>query len=209
MTDTATPPLAFLDTETTGLDSRVHQPWEVCFWREDYEVPFTFSLPHTLEHADQRALDIGGYWDRHSAHPPATPSQLAHALHGCTLVGANPAFDQAMLTRFIGAPVWHYRSIDVCTGAMWLAGWERPRSLVDTATELRAGGFEIHAPDHTAEGDVRAVRDIYYALRTPRRVILPSDVGPIDFGGEHIWTLPPDLSALPELFRSDADGSPS
>ena len=166
-------PLAFIDSETLGLDARIHDAWEVCVWREDWEGPATFSLPHSLDHADARALEVGGYWKRHDSSPRIDPEGLATMLRGCSLVAANPAFDQAMLTRFIGAPVWHYRLIDVCTGAMWILGWDRPRSLIDTANYLRDQGYRIHEADHTAEGDVRAVRDVYDALRHLEGVVLP------------------------------------
>lgn len=56
--------LCFIDTETTGLDPRIHQPYEVCWWREDEDEPNTLRLPHTLEYADQQALNIGRYWER-------------------------------------------------------------------------------------------------------------------------------------------------
>ena len=46
--------LCFIDTETTGLDPRIHQPYEVCYWLED-DDPRTMLLPHTLEHADGQA----------------------------------------------------------------------------------------------------------------------------------------------------------
>lgn len=166
--------LAFLDLETTGLDSRIHQAWEVCIWREDLDHPMTFALPHTLRHADAKALEVGGYWSRHRHAPKADAAAIADILRGTTLVGANPAFDQAFLTELIGTPVWHYRLVDVCTGAMWIFGWDRPRSLVDTAKYLReVEGYTIHEADHTAEGDVRAVRDVHNALRHIERVVLP------------------------------------
>lgn len=167
-------PLVFIDLETTGLDARIHQPWEVCFWAEDHDRPLTYTLPHTLEHADARALEVGDYWRRKDLAPKADADYLAHHLRGATLVGANPTFDAAFLTEFIGAPVWHYRLIDVCAGAMWIFGWDRPRSLIDTATHLReVERYPIHEADHTAEGDVRAVRGVYKALRDLELVVNP------------------------------------
>lgn len=166
--------LAFLDCETTGLDARIHQPYEVCIWREDWEHPNTFGLPHTLEYADPMALKIGRYWERRfprtsptsvAPAPANLAAHLAHHLHDTTLVGSNPAFDAAMLTRFIGAPVWHHRLINVAEGAMWLFGWERPKGLADVQEALVERGHEIPNPDHTAEGDVRTTRAVYYALR--------------------------------------------
>lgn len=164
--------LCFIDTETTGLDPRIHQPYEVCYWREDEKDPESAWLPHSLLHADQQALKIGGYFDRgfrpESDRNDYWVQKLAHRLHGVTLVGSNPAFDAAMLTRFIGTAVWHHRLINVAEGAMWVFGWDRPRGLADVAAECRARGHDIPEPDHTAEGDVRATRAAYEALRAIR-----------------------------------------
>lgn len=161
--------LCFIDTETTGLDARIHQPYEVCWWREGEASPSTLPLAHTLEHADQMALKIGHYWERgflpNAAGTVWDARRLAAALRGVTLVGSNPAFDAAMLTRVIGAPVWHYRLINVAEGAMWKFGWDRPKGLHDVVQHLRELGHEIPDPDHTAEGDVRVARSVYYALR--------------------------------------------
>ena len=164
--------LCFIDTETTGLDSRIHQPYEVAWWLEDESEPRSAWLQHTLDHADQRALDVGGYWDRKAYAAMdggwmqvALPRTLALILQGVTLVGSNPAFDAAMLTRYIGSPVWHYRLVNVAEGAMWVFGWDRPKGLADVIAELRERGYVIPEADHTAEADVRVTRAVYYALR--------------------------------------------
>ena len=169
--------LCFIDTETTGLDPRIHQPYEVCYWREDRHQPRTLSLPHTLEYADGAALRIGGYHERQFAPgKPFDPTEtyvlragLLRDLEGVTLVGSNPAFDAAMLRQFIGTDVWHYRLINVAEGGMWVFGWDRPKGLADVAAECRARGYEIPTPDHTAEGDVRTTRAVYEALRSIRK----------------------------------------
>jgi hypothetical protein len=164
--------LCFIDTETTGLDPRIHQPYEVCWWREDAEKPESAWLPHSLLHADAAALRIGRYFER--GFRPETDrndywvTRLARDLHGVTLVGSNPAFDAAMLNRFIGTAVWHHRLINVAEGGMWVFGWDRPKGLADVAEACRAEGFDIPEPDHTAEGDVRATRAVYEALRDIR-----------------------------------------
>jgi hypothetical protein len=168
--------LCFIDTETTGLDPRIHQPYEGSYWREDEDEPRTSWISHTLEHADQQALRIGRYWERSAfeAIPPHgylqtdSPRWLALGLEGVTLVGSNPAFDAAMLTRIIGTPIWHHRLINVAEGGMWVFGWDRPKGLADVANECRERGYDIPRPDHTAEGDVRATRAVYEALRAIR-----------------------------------------
>lgn len=168
--------LCYIDTETTGLDPRIHQPYEVSWWREDEEGPRTFWIEHTLEHADQQALKVGGYWERNAAGAmlggylqTAGPRWLALALEGVTLVGSNPAFDAAMLTRVIGTPVWHHRMIDVSNVAMVAFDTDRPEGLAAVAQRVRDKGYEIPDPDHTAEGDVRTTRAVYEALRAIRR----------------------------------------
>lgn len=166
--------LCYVDTESTGLDARIHQPYEACVWREDRDEPTTLELPHTLEHADQQALNVGGYWDR-----GFTPHvyvemrntawfKLTSLLRGVTLVGSNPAFDAAMLTRYIGAPVWHHRMIDVANVAMVVFDAPRPLGLAAIAEALDQQGYDIPEPDHTAEGDVRTTRAAYEALRAIR-----------------------------------------
>lgn len=164
--------LCFIDTETTGLDPRIHQPYEVCLWREDRHGPGVYWPEHTLEFADAQALAVGRYHERGffpGMGDRATPENLTRALHGVTLVGSNPAFDAAMLTRVIGTAVWHHRLINVAEGGMWVFGWDRPKGLADVAAECRARGYEIPEPDHTAEGDVRATRAVYEALRSITR----------------------------------------
>jgi len=163
-------PLCFIDTETTGLDARIHQPYEVCVWREDVAHPHTERLPHTLDFADMQALKIGKYAERDffpNADDDPVPFLVA-SLTGVTLVGSNPAFDAAMLTRVIGTPVWHHRLINVAEGAMWVFNWDRPKGLADVAKRCRDEGYDIPEPDHTAEGDVRTTRAVYEALRAFR-----------------------------------------
>ena len=165
--------LCYIDTETTGLDPRIHQPYEVCYWREDRDEPTTLLLPSDLKYADLQALRIGGYFERVLPLLPvemnlAGFADMVRDLVDVTLVGSNPAFDAAMLTRAIGAPVWHYRLINVADAAMWLFDWDRPKGLADITAELRGRGCEIPEPDHTSEGDVRTTRAVYEALRSIR-----------------------------------------
>lgn len=167
--------LCFIDTETTGLDARIHQPYEVAWWLEDEPEPRSSWLAHDLTYADPKALDIGGYWDRKAWAAQDggwmfTESQrtLGLVLEGVTLVGSNPAFDAAMLTRYIGAPVWHHRMIDVSNVAMVVFDTDRPLGLAAIQEWLANSGYEIPEPDHTAEGDVRTTRAVYEALREIR-----------------------------------------
>lgn len=163
--------LVFIDTETTGLNPAVHQAYEVAWQFEDSDEVEELVLPHDLANADPRALEIGGYFDRGfgpTGYAPRFTTKLLDRLRGATLVGSNPAFDSAFLTRSLGAQVWSHRMIDVSAGAMWVFGWNRPRGLADVATHLRDQGYTIPAPTHTAAGDVRTTAAVYYALLDAR-----------------------------------------
>lgn len=164
--------LCVIDTETTGLDPLAgHQPYEVCWWKENEPEPRLLRLGHTLDNADEYALSVGHYHER-GFHPfppePEALAMLAKELEGVTLVGSNPAFDAAHLRQAIGHAPWHHRLINVAEGGMWVFGWNRPKGLIDVVAACRHLGYEIPEPDHTAEGDVRATVAVYYALRDIR-----------------------------------------
>ena len=141
----ATRPIAFVDTETTGLDPRLHDAWEIAIirreaGREDRE--HLFQVRTSLTDADPKALEIGRHKERFCVAagefaielPTATvgtPSHLTEAdllhdlmalLDGATLVGSNPAFDDRFLTKMFneaGLPTrWHYRTVDIATLAV-------------------------------------------------------------------------------------------
>lgn len=131
--------LAYLDTETTGLDPDVHQIWEVGLIIDDQE--YVWQLPVDLGRADARALDIGHFHERrqppardsgraieaikgrqgYGAVPAMAVSQFAHRFAELTwgrhLVGAVVSFDEERLRRLLRAngacPGWHYHLIDV------------------------------------------------------------------------------------------------
>lgn len=134
--------LAFVDTETTGLDVRRHDAWEIAVILRgpaDQDTELLFQVRTNLRNADPKALEIGGHAERfqvpdgafavslptkHTA--AATPiterelmAQLMDTLDTAVLVGSNPAFDDRFLTKmFHGAgidPGWHYRTVDVAT----------------------------------------------------------------------------------------------
>lgn len=166
--------LCFIDTETTGLDVRIHQPWELTYWREDHDEPVTIQLPHTLKHADPQALEINGYYERvnylaASTYGEAARTRLAQHLTGVTLVGSKPEFDMAMLKNWvIGYEPWHHRPINVSDMAMLLFNWDKPRGLADVQATIQRLGISTAKPDHTSEQDVHAVHDVYWALRELR-----------------------------------------
>ena len=133
-------PLAFIDTETTGLDPRKHDVWEIAaiLRRPNYEDhEYLFQIRTSLSGADPKALEINRHGERFAVPDgefaaqlptarwttitPHTESTLLHTLLGilddAMLVGSNPAFDDRFLTKLMqdagAAPTWHYRTVDI------------------------------------------------------------------------------------------------
>lgn len=161
--------LVFLDTETTGLDPALHQVWEIAYAVDDGPI-LSAIVRHDLRYATGEALEIGGHNTRCLAdHQDSADwavgwiATLLGSLDGATLVGANPAFDAAMLRARWGHAPWHYRLLDIEAYAMGVLGWEEPRGLAAIAEHLG-----IQPGDHTAAGDVRCLRDCFRALRLVR-----------------------------------------
>jgi len=171
--------LVFLDTETTGLNPELHDVWEIAVITNDGEE-HRWTVRPDLTHADPNALKIGGYYERarlNSLGPDAenVAGQLARLLDSATVVGSNPSFDQAFLTRWLRkyGQCWtaHYRTVDIVTlGHGYLVGCEpgySPAEHMPPATHdvCRAFGIDPGGYDrHTALGDARMVRDLYTAI---------------------------------------------
>jgi DNA polymerase III epsilon subunit-like protein len=138
-------PLAFVDTETTGLDPRKHDVWEIAVilrrpGHEDHE--YLFQIRTSLSSADPKALEINRHSERFAVPDgefaaqlptawwtsvtPHTETTLLHSLlgilEGAMLVGSNPAFDDAFLKKLVqdagAAPTWHYRTVDIAAMAV-------------------------------------------------------------------------------------------
>jgi DNA polymerase III epsilon subunit-like protein len=134
----------FLDTETTGLNPDIHDVWEIAAIVREHgaDREYSWMIRPNLTHADPKALEIGGFYERYetpwdyagttmvTAHPdpqmvsetpPATDvaADLAEFLAGAIVVGSNPSFDERFLTRWLRnlGQAWaaHYRTVDVIT----------------------------------------------------------------------------------------------
>lgn len=171
--------LVYLDTETTGLNPMIHDAWEVA-WAVDDGPVLTTLLGHGLATADPTALAINQYYARtadklvridrfdrkdYRYYPKETrESELHEALHGATIVGANPAFDAAFLQQRWGcwgnAP-WKYRMLDIESYAAAVFDLEVPIGLGNIAARL---GID-QAAAHTADDDVLVLRECHLKLR--------------------------------------------
>ena len=151
--------LIYLDTETTGLDPHQHHVWEIAWAVNDGPVNVA-QVRHSLSYADPVALKMNGYLDRWEGVCEAgTEARLRERLQGATLVCSNPSFDEAFLRERWRETPWHHRKIDIATYAMPALGLDRPVGLAAIAEALG-----VRAPDHTAAGDVLALRACYVEL---------------------------------------------
>lgn len=143
--------LAFVDTETTGLDPRSHDVWEIAIITAthaashecgDHELVVQEQwsaqvYPLRLRTADPTALRISGYYDRIADLPLAqatAATEVAQRTAGRHIVGAVPSFDTERLERMLRhndlAPAWHYHLIDVeALAAGYLAALARQATL--------------------------------------------------------------------------------
>lgn len=169
--------IAFIDTETTGLDPKVHEIVSVGIVLVDTRLQILekrewLVRPERLEDADPVALALNGYdhalWcsPLHAVDKLEAMHAVRHKLSGLMVAGHNVEFDR----RFILAecervglepPRWHYAALD--TGSMaWpmLYRGEVPNLKLDTLTAHF--GIEYGEP-HRALND--AMRSLMLARK--------------------------------------------
>lgn len=168
--------LAFIDCESTGLNTRLHDVIEAA-WAIGRLPVERIIFPHTLEHADPAALKINRYYergldayedDRMALTVAPQRRKFIADLTGATVVAEHYGFDVALLFRKLGFEPWHYRKIELSSVAMTVFNLDRPEGLNATAARLRRAGYDIYEGDHTAVADVECLRDCYWALRDLR-----------------------------------------
>lgn len=197
---TPSAPLAFIDTETTGLDPDRHQLYEIAVITDDgtgQRAEHTWWIAGVdLSTADPDALRISRYYQRTPTaaweHPDIVAREVAELTAGRHLVGAVPSFDAAFVNRFLRAnghaPSWHYHLVDVeALAAGYLAaggigaailgpGDFDPRPPWKSDLLSQAVGVQPdRAARHTALGDARWAAAIYDAVMRHIRHIHPAD----------------------------------
>lgn len=148
-------PIAFIDTETTGLDPFLHDAWEIAVIRrvDGHDEEHTFRILPDITNAEPEALQINRYFERIQANdwhwddPETAARRLYPLLDSAVLVGSNPAFDAEMLTHLLGRHYaqprpWHYRTVDVATLAVGClygraAEWTRQHCDADWYRKVR------------------------------------------------------------------------
>ena len=168
--------ILYLDTETTGLDPRIHVPWEVAIITEggaESEYVWRWRpAPWDLHYADRDALAINGFHDRVPDKYDANiegdaAAAIGQLVEGNIIAGSKPSFDVEMLTPWLRRcgvePSWHHRPVCIATAAY---GWllREPLTAQERAEVL---GLPWHSDDlsrtcginpddydrHTALGD--------------------------------------------------------
>lgn len=124
--------LVFTDCETTGLDVRRHDAWEIAWitfntlenrWVEEVRRLW----PPALQDAEPMALSVNQFYERTRPvgegeqiawdDPRYVAEELSYALAGKHIVGACPWFDATFYEKLLRANgfqlAWHYHLIDV------------------------------------------------------------------------------------------------
>jgi oligoribonuclease (3'-5' exoribonuclease) len=166
-------PLLFIDTETGGLDPQ-HDPLIEVAWAGITGPVHSMVLPHNENRVTFESRKINGYEERglndHTNWAKdAEIQQFVQRLKGVTLVGANVSFDKEFLLKhFCWAPQdapWHYRTLDIESMAYGKLNCDEVPGMAKIHGMLVDAGYSLPAPDHTATGDVRALRASYKILR--------------------------------------------
>ena len=173
-----------VDTETGSLDPDAAGPWEIAIHRYAISeaakpafTPLASALIHVdpypgLNIASQKALEIGGFYDRHLKEYSADvmdERQAAMVVQAMTadaiFVGSSPWFDRdmlaAMLARHGWRGLWHHRMRDVPTLVEGRLGGE-VGGLDSALDAVWPDGWDpVKYPRHTAWGDATAARDLH------------------------------------------------
>jgi DNA polymerase III alpha subunit (gram-positive type) len=164
------PPLVFLDLETSGLDPAVHEAIEFGLVFEDGSDA-AFSVAFDVERASPKALEVNGYGEREFA--PALPWRTAAitlhgALKGAVVVGNAVHFDLAFTSAFIrrhsslDPQPWDHRAVDLKSLAAGRIGID-PRKLTSGAIG-RHFGEPLPEDAHSALADAHWNRRLYNAM---------------------------------------------
>lgn len=164
-------PLAFIDTETTGVHPG-RRAWEVAIIRREPDgqerTLHAFVADIDLSEADPYGLRIGRFYDRHPKFARDLDERLLvpnnilildedqlapmveRMTRGTHLVGCVPNFDAEvfadMLRRHWLTPAWHYHLIDVenlAVGYLHGRSAENPGGGVSGAVDLPWSSDEI------------------------------------------------------------------
>lgn len=176
--------IAFVDTETLGLNPERHPIWEIAIILPDTGDEHVWQVRPTSDQivtADPIAVRISGfdtrYDDAAALRRGESADRVAKMLYGRHIVGAVPSFDEERLRRehvaAFGWPdrfPWHYHVIDVEAMAVGFAHgrWENPNLPLPWDSQRLGEMLDVEptpeAERHTALGDARWARRMFEAM---------------------------------------------
>jgi DNA polymerase III alpha subunit (gram-positive type) len=163
--------LCFVDVETTGLNSAIHEIIEISIVKicpkKGTSTYTTKIQPENLQHASETALKINGYNQRDWEHAPAAQSvvfYISDMIAGCTLVGHNIRFDEDFISELFHLygvkKRYDRRLIDTIT----LAHEQLPNLHSLSLDSIRDYFFWDKKNAHTAYVDTMDCMRLYYKL---------------------------------------------
>lgn len=168
--------LVVVDVETNGLNPQLHEAVEVAWWNLTNNESGVFVPKHNvskvLAAADIKALQVNRYVDRIAGRPQDGSQneqfRLWNQLDDATLMGSNPTFDAAMLSKLfatgedstdVDVTPWHHRLWDLSAYAAGVLGLDELPGLAKVCELL-----DVPVPDHSAMVDVRSTGLCFQAL---------------------------------------------
>jgi hypothetical protein len=174
--------IAFVDTETLGLDARRHPIWEIAIVLDGMEFSwFQRVTTAQLLEASPRALEINHFHDRYDPSIAMDPQdsivRFCSLVNGCHLAGAIPSFDEerlrALWVRYMRKPMaeeqppWHYHVIDLeamAVGALIALGVTVELPWKSHWLSEQFGVTVDPDEEHTALGDARWASRLFAAI---------------------------------------------
>lgn len=159
------PLLVFVDIETTGLDPKTDKITELAYTVGNDEVrTLYFGVTEVNDFID----NLTKYYARGIHKIPKSSddefNKFLTATEGNTIVAANPEFDASFLKE---NNLWNFKhnKLDIESYAMKALTLDFVPSMSKIHEILEHLGFDVPVPNHTAAGDVIAMRSMYYILR--------------------------------------------
>jgi hypothetical protein len=177
--------IVFLDVETTGLDPRHHEMWEVALISREVgdrgvpDLEEVWQLEPDLSTAEAMALRVGGFYERRKqqtlhgvrvSRPGAAfvAERLAERLSGAMVVGVGPWFDMAFIGRFLDrhglAAAWDHRLVcaKLLAAGCLMGQGARVEFPLSTSEVVGAVCPDFHRSDvHDALMDARMARALF------------------------------------------------